>query len=263
MHAIEFYFCKIFITFWILAPQLHAEPEASVTKQYLPNLIHLAATEWCPHSCGSIDQPGIVHELLAEILARRNIKLKVSYYPWTRALRETEIGRLNGLLTAVPAEAPTLSFNKLPISNYTVCFIGRKNSDWKFKDEESLTQIRMGVIKDYSYGEPLDNHIKTESSEELVQAINGDNGIRRLFNLLDLNRIESFADDYAVVKWEAKKAGIDINNYTLQGCMPSTPFYLALNSQQTWNSLLLEIIDNALAAPETPKLIYEIREKYQ
>lgn len=68
--------------------------------------LNLAAADWCPYSCASPSQPGFIAEALREILSLNGIELTVTVLPWSRAIKEAELGLYDGLLTAVESEAP-------------------------------------------------------------------------------------------------------------------------------------------------------------
>lgn len=48
----------------------------------IPSSIKLAATDCCPYTCDSKQEPGIVVEYLQEILAHYDIALDIRYLPW-------------------------------------------------------------------------------------------------------------------------------------------------------------------------------------
>lgn len=48
--------------------------------------IKLAATDWCPFTCSSMKNKGVVTEFVTKILAKHKIKLEVEFLPWARAV---------------------------------------------------------------------------------------------------------------------------------------------------------------------------------
>jgi len=101
----------------------------------LPKQINLAATDWCPYACEhpADQKPGIVHEYLTQLFAAQGITLNIQFFPWSRAIEEANKGRVDGLLTAVYAEAPDLILpTRLP---------------WHMACASSPRNIQVGSIK--------------------------------------------------------------------------------------------------------------------
>lgn len=239
----------------------YAEP----TSQNIPKQIKLATTNWCPYACDrSTELPGIVYEYIHHIAKQRGIEVNITFYPWARAIKSVAKGKENGLLTAIPAEAPNLLFTTTATMNYQVCFYTHRDSNWRYLGIESLDQIRLGVIADYGYGEPVDSYVANAAGQEDVASISGNDGLGRLMSLLEKKRIDALIDDQHVVIWEIKH----INRYRRKvfkeaGCLVDTPFYLALDPKLTWSLALVEWLNVAFKKPENIEYLNRvIKPKY-
>lgn len=228
----------------------------------LPKTIHLAATDWCPYSCDVSDQPGIVTEYLTRLLASHNIDLKVEILPWGRAIHYANTGKVAGLLTAVPSEAPNLHFTSIPTMTYSVCFFSKKESDWQFNTAASLKSRILGASLNYSYGEEVDPYIERNKDNRFIYLITGDNKITRFASMLQNNRLDSFIEDQYVTEWQLKALGDQRGDIKSSGCLPSHPFYVAINPGLEWSQEFIDLLDLLLAQESSKTVLQDVIHHY-
>jgi polar amino acid transport system substrate-binding protein len=228
----------------------------------LPTKIRLAATEWCPYSCSSPLTPGIVTEYLSYILSPYDIELEVQILPWSRAIHDANKGIVSGLLTAVPSEAPELKFTSEPTMSYSVCFFSLANSQWRFTNPSSLKGRSLGVARDYSYGEEVDPYIQANKDSSLIYSLSGDYKISRYISMMENKRLDSFIADKYVTQWEVSQQEIKQPAISSSGCLPSHPFYLAINPQLTWAEEFIQLINRQVKDVKNKKVLKVIVNKY-
>lgn len=222
----------------------------------LPKSILFAATDWCPYSCDLSNHPGIVTEYLTRLLAPHDIEIKVDILPWGRAIHYANTAKVAGLLTAVPSEAPDLYFTSIPTMSYSVCFFSRKESDWQFDSASSLKNRILGASLNYSYGEEVDPYIKRNSDKRFIYLLTGDNKITRFASMIRNNRLDSFIEDQYVTEWQLKTLGENGAGIKSSGCLPSHPFYLAINPSLEWSQEFIDLL-NRLLALESSKIVLQ------
>lgn len=229
----------------------------------LPKQLHLATTDWCPYACPNDPQrPGIVHEYLTGLLKAHGVDVQITFYPWARAVALASGGSVDGLLTAVPTEAPTLRFTHVPTMAYSVCFYTTAANAWQYTGAESLPGATIGVIKDYAYGEPVDGFVRDPTHAARINVLTGSEGIKRLFGMLDVARMDAFLDDRNVVAWSAAQAGVDVSRYRNAGCLDENPFYVAIHPGRPWADALIALLDAELAKAENQAKRQQIAERY-
>ncbi|WP_440874214.1 hypothetical protein [Thalassotalea sp. PLHSN55] len=187
----------------------------------------LATTQWCPYTCGDENfKYGVIGTYITALLAQQNIKAKIQYYPWSRAVKLAQEGKVDGLLTATYEEAPALIFTSSPVSHYQMCFFTNKNNQWQFQQPMSLGDNSLLVIQSYGYGEPLDTFIHDNRD---VMSISGLNATQRLIDFLVKERADIIVEDDVVINWMASKNNVDFTQFRNAGCMAKNPFYFALS----------------------------------
>lgn len=138
-----------------------------------PQNLTLATTKWCPYTCfDESNKFGIIGIYIKKIMTPYGINLKISSYPWSRAIRLVESKKVDGLLTATHAEAPKLLFSESPIDSYQMCFYTVNSNKWIFDQPINFASNLLAVVQDYGYGEPLDSYIKNNSSSTFITTEN-------------------------------------------------------------------------------------------
>ncbi|WP_430462171.1 substrate-binding periplasmic protein [Thalassolituus sp. LLYu03] len=259
--------CRLTLTFKLLAATaslaagLLPAPPAGAAE---PTVLHLGAADWCPYTCDSPTQPGIVTEYLTALLKPHNIELKVSVLPWSRAVKAAEAGQLNGLITLVEGEAPQLLMTTTATMSHQDCFYTTPESEWRFSGVMNLDEIRLGAIKNYGYGEALDAYITDQGDlSTRLQLLSGDNPDQRLFSMLRNYRIDAYISDRYVNSWQLKNAGFRDTDVRSGGCLTDLPFFMGFYRKFSQSDALATWLNEALAIPGNIRLRDAIAQKYR
>ncbi|MDU0355332.1 transporter substrate-binding domain-containing protein [Paraglaciecola aquimarina] len=229
-------------------------------KLYANDLtIQLASTDWCPYTCANdISNRGIVHDYVEYIFSQKDIALKVSSFPWARAIRQVEGGKLDGLLTAVPAKGRNLIYTEIPIMSYQMCFFGAQDSQWQYKNQDSLRDVRLGVIAEYSYGEPVDTFVKNKHKTGNVIELNTRLAIQQLISLVAAGRIDVLIEDKNVMDWHLKNTHHSLlDQFKNLGCLQESPFYLAMSPKINWSYEVIDFLNRAFESEDNQQLLYD------
>ena len=207
--------------------------------------IKLATTDWCPYSCPEDDSVnGLAHDYVTHILAGYEMQADIVSYPWARAIRQVNLGKRHGLLTAVHSESPNLMFTKHPMMSYQMCFYGLTALKWQYTGKDSLADVSLAVIAEYGYGTPVDEYLFNNQFNDRVIELSGDHGLPRLISLVTSKRADVFIEDKNVINWYLKH---EPSNAAKQlktlGCLDETPFYLALSPNLDWAPEVIKLLE--------------------
>jgi len=245
---------------WLLALLLTALSPALQAERTLPDSLHLAAADWCPYSCDSADHPGAIAEAVTELLATQNITLKVSVLPWTRAIKLAELGKVDGLLTAIESEVPQLRLTSPKTGEYQVCLFTEASHHFLFHDRNSFSGLTVGVIQDYGYGEPLDSIIENPSVDENVYTVTSSRPLHSLVEMTLKGRIDTFAEDSLVLANYLKQTGKSrIKNV---GCLTEIPFYTAISPAKPYHETLIKTLNTLFASDEYASIYAQAMQRY-
>lgn len=226
--------------------------------------IKLATTPWCPYTCNNEQQPhGIVGQYLTELLAEKNIALSIESYPWARAIELAKAGKVNGLLTAIPAEAPTLAFTTTETMSYQVCFFTRANESWAYEPPLTMKDKRLGVISQYGYGDEVTNFVNKPENKSSIVSISGQNSLSRLIMMLQQSRLDILVEDVHVLTWHMKTLNLPFNNIRNAGCLAPNSFYIALNEHHEFNNQLIPILNESLRKANNKARLKALTQPFQ
>lgn len=157
--------------------------------------IALRASRWPPYVEESLPGQGLALSIVREAFRRSGHTVRFDIRPWTRSLEGTMLGVYEGLATAWYSEprARELAYSKPYLLN-ELRFVARAERRIQVHSLRDLAGMRVGVVRDYAYGEPFDSadffvKVPTNSLlENLMQLVN--------------RRIDLTLDDTRVIRWQ-------------------------------------------------------------
>ena len=208
--------------------------------------INIGSDSWCPYVCDSNNNhQGILVDIAREAMAISGFKVNLKVVNWARAKHMVKTGELDGIVgMAYSKEATSLyHFSKTPIGHTQICFYRRSNDNWQYQSPESLERRKLGWINQYLFANPaLDQWIINHKTNSNVLTISGANIHQRLFKLLNMNRIDTFAEDKNVVAYELQQSGLD-KKINIAGCLNTVDkshlaFSLNAKNKELWANAL-------------------------
>lgn len=225
-----------------------------------PLKLSFAAADWCPYTCDNQDQQGFIVEAAKEAFASQNIELIVTVLPWTRAIKMTEQGKYDGLMTAIESEVPEFTMTSAQTGDYQMCLFTRTESNFEYQDRASIRGITLGAIQDYGYGEPLDSMILEPGIGENIYLISSSDPLLSLVEMTRKKRIDTFAEDQMVVSYYLKRhPKVSLRN---AGCLESIPFYTAISPARKDAQNLSRRLSRILESAEYKLRYAEARQRY-
>ncbi len=226
---------KIFILSFLILLSLNSFGTSKVGTT-----LRMVAADWCPYTCPSLKNKGIVTQFLSELASKNGVKLDVTFLPWARAVDKVSKNEFDGLLTAVPIEAPGLKFTSSPTALYRSCLFGIKKEIIDI-ELSKLNSKKLGIIEGYSYGRIFDNYIiQHRSNRGAVYTLSGNQALNRLKKMVDTNKIDFFVEDENVSKFHFK-------NTLLKGyCGERNPFYIGFNPKVVGLKRLLKMFNDEI-----------------
>jgi len=193
-------------------------------------VIQLRADVWCPFNCEpKSDKPGYMIEIAKAALEGNGDTIEYQTLNWARAISDARDGKYQGIVGAAKSDAPEFSYPTKSLGRSINCFYVRTDNPWVYKGIDSLKDISVAVIKDYTYGEPLDEYIKKNAKNaKKIDVVSGDNPLELNLKKLDAGRVVSYIEDDSVYKNYLLRKGIQpkVKN---AGCLDSSPIYIAFS----------------------------------
>ncbi|HEY9039658.1 MAG TPA: transporter substrate-binding domain-containing protein [Roseovarius sp.] len=187
---------KILLRLW-LCNLLAALPGLAAS-----DTIVLMADKWCPYNCepGS-DAPGFMVEIAQEALAPFGHVVEYEALNWARSLHRAELGEINGVIGAIPSEAPGFVFGP-PIGTYVDVVAFRKGEAIDPDAIADRGDLRLGAINGYEYYGAVSDYIELHSDDSsLVQYMSGDDALAKNLRKLIAGRLDMVAEVRAVLEY--------------------------------------------------------------
>lgn len=122
----------------------------------------IASFEWAPYLCDkACSEQGGGGKALRMALKAVDVEVEYTYFPWSRAIRETRAGRYDGFQTAWPEDCPQDFIFSETLYNSPFGIIERKATPAQVKGIDDLKRYRVAVVQDYG---------NTRQFNELVRA---------------------------------------------------------------------------------------------
>ena len=169
--------------------------------------IEIASDPWLPYTGDAKEgKKGFMIEVATEALKDAGHEVVYINRPWTRAVADARKGKINAIAGAYKEDAPDFVFPKEPIGLAGNTVYALKESSLVYENLDSIKGKKLGVIADYSYGEIIDNYIKSmKGDKKAVQTSVGENALMLLFKKMEKKRIDFFIEDASVVADFVKK----------------------------------------------------------
>lgn len=166
--------------------------------------VTLAADEWCPYNCEPGSQrPGYMVEIARIALAKAGHTLTYAVMPWSRALAESQAGRIDGVLGASRDEYESGVYPKASLGNNKVvlAMLPEKAKSFSYTGVESLKTLRIGGVQNYSYdGGAIDDYLASDAAKGKVEMISGSELQSQNLRKLLAGRVDAVIDDENVLR---------------------------------------------------------------
>jgi len=139
-------------------------------------------------------QQGYMIVTLMEIFKPHGITIDYQTMPWEDSLDAVRI-----VVGAAKDDAPDFYFPAETFGKSDTGFFVKRNSDWKYSGIASLSEVKLGVITDYSYNEELDNYLEANAGSSRIYLAAGENPLPELIALLQNGKIDVIAEDSNVM----------------------------------------------------------------
>ncbi len=209
--------------------------------------IVLAADPWCPYNCEpGGERPGFMVGVAREALEPYGHTIEYRSIAWARALAQAEAGTINGVIGAIPEEAPTFVFGS-PIGTYEDTVVFRKGEAFEVNSPDDLSGLRIGAINGYEYYGPVSQYIdKHRNDRTLVQYASGDDALSINLRKLAAGRLDLVAEVRAVLDYRIAELGLE-SALEIVRADPQSDLYIAFSPALETSGLYVSQLSEGVA----------------
>jgi polar amino acid transport system substrate-binding protein len=163
--------------------------------------ITLRADEWCPYNCApASERPGYAVEVVREVFAQAGHRIDYGLLSWTRSIEDARDGRYDGIIGAIPADAPDFVFPRESIGASGEGYAVRRGTAFRFEGPESFTGKMLGAVSGYAFAGPIGAYVEAHKDDRSrIQLTSGDDALAQNLRKLVAGRLDIVVDDANVL----------------------------------------------------------------
>lgn len=230
----------------------------------LAETLVFAADYWMPFTGEpNSEEEGFLVELAREIFKGTGIEVQYKLLPWARAIREGELGRIDGLLGAAKGDAPEYLFPEISQGELRNDIISLKPFD--YHGLSSLKGKRLGVMQGYTYGElktgeNLDHYIEAGKD---IEIIGGEVPLETAIKMLVSGRIDLFIDHPAPVRKAIQNLGLEFNQFSIiESVTKPQELFIAVSPKHSESLKLIGLISEGTKKLKDSGELDKLQKKY-
>ena len=225
-------------------PAMAKEP---VPPELAKRPVALVADDWCPQHCESDpNRKGYIVDIVSGALDEEGIPYTIVYRPWTRALRLTELGTYDGLLTPTVAGYSQFQFHREAVGYQQYCFYVNADSSWTYSAPKDLLGKRVAYLKESGFGHLESYMAANKGAIKVEEFASSDDFIRRIFKFLAAGRADTVIMTTDVYDM-AVRSGDTARTFRSAGCLASEKLAVGLTKAHPERSRLIgERLDSGI-----------------
>ena len=246
---------KLFMLFYILSWSVHSVAFSQT--------ITIRTDLWCPYACDpKSDNPGYMVEIAREAFSAHGIKINYDVLNWARSLSDTKLGLYDAVVGASRSDVEGFILPKYPSGKNLNHYFVLKESDWKYKNIQSIDGKKIGVINDYTYGEEVDKLVA--KSHPSFSKITGDDPLERIVKMSKAKRLDAFVENPLVLrlKLEELKMPLDLFRMSSKNLTDDTDLFIAFSPKNPKSKEYASVFDNELMKMRKDGRLKKILSKY-
>jgi len=235
-----------------------------LTQVSFSDIITLVADEWCPYNCtAGSKNPGYMIEVAQLIFHKAGHKvIYTTSSSWEAAIKKSRNNKYNAIVGAAKSDAPDFIYPENEIGVSQMAFIIHSSSSWQYTGLDSLSQVTLGAITNYSYNEEIDTYIQQhKDNPKKVQLVSGD--LALYYNMQKLTRgiISTLIDDRAVIKYYFKSKKLT-NPFMFVNVDAESKSYIAFSPSHSKSKEYATILSNGIDQLRESGELNAIMQKY-
>lgn len=225
--------------------------------------ITLRADNWCPYNCEpNSDQPGYMVEIAKEVFAKAGHQIDYQLLNWARALEEVRAGKFNGVVGCSKGDAGDFIFTENELGLSLNGFAVRVADSWDYQGLDSLGKRKLGVVRDYSYGDAINAYLEKHKSDPNIETASGDNALEINLRKLSKGRIDTIVDGKAVLGYNIKRLSLDKELKLTPSSEEGDPVYIAFGPNQPNSAAYSKLLNDGIAEMRKSGRLAEILARY-
>ena len=225
--------------------------------------ITICSDKWLPVNGETMDEhAGYGLEIAEALFSKHNIEIHYNLMGWSKALKRTESGQCDAVIGATKAEAPNFVYPNSSLGNADSIIYVKKGNPWRYKSIDSLKEIRIGAMKDYSYEKQFDDYLEKNKKSDRVSLSTYDEGADRNLKLILLGKLDATIETSFVFDYLLKQHNVAGHMINAGEVGEKEAIYLAFSPVHPRSSEYSKMFDEGVQALKTSGELKKILDKY-
>ncbi len=135
---------------------------ASLNYSIAEEIIQISTGEWTPYISEKLKHNGVVSHIVSEAFALEGIKVKYSFMPWKRAMREAKVGNYEAsIIWSKSEKRQKFLLYSEPVMPKRVVYFHLKSYDFKWNNLDDLKGLTVGGTIGYWYADMYEPLVKS------------------------------------------------------------------------------------------------------
>lgn len=182
-------------------------------------------------------QTGLLVDVINEVFRRTGYSVEIAIMPWARCLAEVKAGRIDGIFSVYQTRERQefLTYAEEVLITQVQAFFVRKDSAISFDgDLGKLSELRLGIINQTSYGPRLDAALE----KGVFKKVDVANNVSASINKLLLDRVDVIPSYRHVALDSARTMGAAGLVKELTPAIEAIPSYLAFTNKKDYAKVI-------------------------
>lgn len=227
------------------------------------DVISFRSDFWCPYVCNpDSETPGYMVEIARTVFEKHGHKVQVKLSNWVRAIKDTRSNRVQGLMGCSVVDAPDFIYPKKSLGIMKNAYFVPKNSTWTYKGRPSLQGMKIGVINGYTYGDSVDNLIRSRHRSFIP--FSGDRPLEQVIRMMQVGRLDGFIENPVVLQYTSGSAKITMENMKVAGWVENhdPALYISFSPNNPKSQEYAEILTRGVEELRRSGELQRILQKY-
>jgi polar amino acid transport system substrate-binding protein len=193
--------------------------------------LRLVTLEWPPYEFETDGKvQGVAVDIVREAFSRLDTPIQIQLNPWARSLEMVRRGDADAIFTAYRTDKREtfLTYCDEVLAMQRVGLFKRSGDDIDFDgDMTALSDKRVAVVRDVSYGEKFDRMVERDGFEK-VRVVNGAHSAVRLLVRGDVDLIPG---NVAAVRTALAETGLKDDAQLVRPVLSQVPSYIAFSKE--------------------------------
>ena len=225
--------------------------------------ITLRTDTWCPYACDpKSKKPGFMIEIAKEAFKKAGHIVQYENMNWPRAVADVKSGKYDGLVACSKADVPDFIFPNVPTGMTTTYIYTLKDSNWTYRNRDSLKNKKIGIINNYTYGDEIDKLINEKNSS--LKSVSGEDPLLRLIQMTISKRLDGFIENPLVLDYTLNKIKKDKGIFSIASMDFSInpQLFIAFSPTNPKSKEYAKILDDGVIELRKSGRLKEILSKY-